>query len=83
MVEGVEFEENRADNGAPGKPSYGAPSGGYGRSSVRSSSDSDPAMVRWLKARGLAKSNVAAQGILIGVIVINAIIIFVVLRYFL
>ncbi|MDE2038192.1 MAG: hypothetical protein KGI69_03170 [Patescibacteria group bacterium] len=80
MASGVEFDEDKAAYGGVGRPGgIQMPSGGYSAGPA----GAEPGMVRWLKAHGLAKSSRAAQGILIGVVIVNIIIMFVVIKFFL
>lgn len=84
MSSGVEFEEDKFTY-TPRKPSTGgfsAPSsvGGAGTSLINRN---DPKMVQWLMRKGFATSPGAAQGILIAVIIINALITYFIISYLL
>jgi len=85
MVSGVEFDEDKISYGAPasrpaGGASFGAPTA-YGQ--PRYASQRSSGMAGWLIAHGWAKSDRAAQGIMIGVVIINIIITYIVITYFL
>lgn len=76
---GVEFDEDKlkyAPRTASSGRSY-APMNQYGTPST------DPRMVRWLIRKGIVKSPAAAQVILITLVIINLVITFVVIKYFL
>ena len=86
MVTGVEFDEDKVDYG--GFRSAGRPASG-GTSSV-SSPNMAPrysvhasGMAGWLIAHGWVKSEGAAQGLLLALVVANIIITYVVIKYFL
>lgn len=82
MASGVEFDEDKFNYGArPARPG-GIPSGGmgYGRPAPASNV---PKMAQWLIKKGIVKSEGAAQGLLLAVVIINIIITFVVIYYFL
>ena len=85
MSSGVEFEEdvNVYAHRAPGSPAprQGVPqftsNGRYVPPSAK-----EPPMVQWLMKHGV-KSPIAAQAMLIGIVVVNILITFVVIKYFL
>ncbi len=58
-------------------------SSGYGGSSNTGTSGNQPKMAKWLISKGIVKSAGAAQGLLIALIVINLIITYIVIDYFL
>ncbi|MEK7610123.1 MAG: hypothetical protein AAB470_03355 [Patescibacteria group bacterium] len=80
MSSNVEFE---GDDMKYTMKSPSSGSAGSGFSGQSSSNDNQPKMVRWLMNNGLAKSPATAQGILIGVIIVNVIITYVLIDYFL
>ncbi|MDE1975226.1 MAG: hypothetical protein KGI49_01810 [Patescibacteria group bacterium] len=80
MSGGVEFDEDRASYGGLKRPNFAGQAGGYGDSSA---GPDGSGMVGWLKRHGLAGSSSAAQGILIAVVIINIIITYIVVKYFL
>lgn len=73
MSEGVEFDTDTQSIRRPG-----GPAASFGQSSSGSSG-----IAGWLMRRGWAKSPAAAQGIMIGVVVADIIIIFVLVKFFL
>jgi hypothetical protein len=77
MAEGVEFEEDKGYS----KPRPGMVS--PGSSGFPASSENAPKMVQWLIAHGLAKSASGAQAVLIGIVVVNFVVIFIIMRYLL
>lgn len=84
MSSGVEFEEDKFSY-TPRKPSPGGfsvspPITATGTSTIN---HNDPKMVQWLMKKGFATSPGAAQGILIAVIIINALITYFVISYLL
>ena len=86
MSSGVEFDEDSFGYGAKRFPSSkigGVGAGLPGNYSANSSAENQPAMVRWLMRKGIVKSPNAAQAILIAIVVINIIITFIVVKYFL
>lgn len=62
MSEGIQFDEDKLN---------------YGQKRYAGPGEEQPAMVKWLIAKGLAKSPAMAQGILLGVAAICVIIGFV------
>jgi hypothetical protein len=85
---GVEFDEDNISYGAPRQQqTYTAPSSsgsfGGGLQPGVTINRNDPKMVQWLMKKGLAKSPGAAQGILVVVILLNALITYFVLSYIL
>jgi len=85
MSSGVEFEEDSFSYKKPGQqgqPSFGRASpGGYGGPGF--GAQNEPGMVRFLMRHGLAKSPAVAQGILIGVVIVDLIITYIIVKYFL
>ena len=87
MAEGVEFDEDknnfaRPATHPPAQPVFsggGAPVGGP----IGVGGGKIPGMSRWLIEHGFAGSSTAAQVILIAVVVINILITFVIVKYFL
>jgi len=80
MSSGVEFDEDKISYG--GRPRYtnmSSPAGG-GYSPI--SAGNQPGMVGWLMRKNIAKTPGAAQGILIGLVVCNIIITYIVINYF-
>ena len=77
MSTGIEFEEDKSSYG--GQPRVASPSG-MGGGSVPTGNERG--IVGWLIRSGLAKSANAAQGILVGVLIVVLVLIFIVLRYF-
>lgn len=80
MSSGVEFDEDKIN--------YGAPSANNGMRRFAGSSrpvfaEKQPRMVQWLMNHGIAVSPAAGQAILIGLIVVNLIITYIVVKYFL
>jgi len=61
-------------------PTVGGVSAG---SDLPFSARNEPAMVRWLMRHHLAKTPATAQGILIGLIIVNIIVTYVVIKYLL
>jgi len=75
MASGVEFDEDNMTYARPGvRP--GMAGGGYVPARERG-------MAGWLIRHGLAKSNSSAQIVMIGVVIVNAIIMFVLIKFFL
>ncbi len=74
MSTGVEFDEDKFRYANPQRP---------GGMNMGGSSGARSSMNAWLMKHGLAKSDKSAQAILVAVVVINAIITFVVFKYFL
>lgn len=85
---GVEFDEDNISYGAPRQQqTYSAPQtrgsfGGPSQPGVMINRN-DPKMVQWLMKHGFAKSPGAAQGILISLIILNALITYFVISYIL
>jgi hypothetical protein len=82
MTTGVEFEEDKLSYGNPSRsrPS-GAPTfSGYHQTIP---ADNEPRMIRWLMKKGIVKSTHMAQGLLVALVIINIIITYVVIKYFL
>jgi hypothetical protein len=80
MSSGVEFEEDSFSY----KPKPRLSGGPAGSSpGVPASVGNEPKMVQWLMRHGIAKSGTSAQVILIIVVIINIIITYVVIKYFL
>ena len=84
MSSGVEFDEDalkyaprRAAGGSPGL-SNASPGGGY----VPGGS-TEPKMVQWMIRKGIVTSPRMAQGILFGLVVVNLIITYIVIVYYL
>lgn len=75
MPSGVEFDE---DNMGFHRP---APGGGFSMNKGAQAPQSG--MAGWLMRKGWVKSNNSAQFLLLGIVVVNAIIIFVLIKYFL
>lgn len=76
---GVEFDEDKLKYAPRATASGGVytPLNQYGTPST------DPRMVRWMIKKGIVKSPAAAQMILITLVIINLIITFIVIKYFL
>ncbi|OHA24337.1 MAG: hypothetical protein A3D50_02265 [Candidatus Taylorbacteria bacterium RIFCSPHIGHO2_02_FULL_44_12] len=70
MSEQVQFEED----------SFGGGSGPAG--SGRSFSQNSSGMERWLMDRGIVTSPAGARSVLIGVVIFNLIVVYLVIRYF-
>ena len=88
MASGVEFDEDSfASTGArrPGTSNYtnNFSTGNAGFQGFNAPNSNDPAMVQWLMKHGFAKSRKAAEGVLIGVIAVNMLIMFVTIKFFL
>lgn len=86
MSTGVEFEEDSFNispthaQSSGGGPTFQSPSAMY---SQGYSGGEERGMAGWLMRHGLAKSPQTAQIIMLGIVVINIIITFVALKYFL
>jgi hypothetical protein len=86
MASGVEFEEpgsgfrGRATVSSGGIPDFGGAPPPPGYTDPRMANV--PKMAQWLMKKGLARSPHVAQAILIAVIIINIIITFLVVRFF-
>lgn len=75
MTTGVEFEEDKSSYG--GRPRV-APSSG-----MSGPTGEERGMIGWLIRHGMAKSSSAAQIVLIGILILNIVLIFLVVRYLL
>lgn len=74
MASGVEFDEDNVTYARPAaRPGMPMQQGGY---------SSGRGMAGWLMRHGFAKSNTSAQIVMIGVVVVNAIIIFILIKFF-
>ena len=85
MVSGVEFDEDKIDYGGPRairRPSStaGGPAPAY---NVAQYNARGSGMAGWLVSHGWAKSETAAQIILIVIVLINIVITYVVVKFFL
>jgi hypothetical protein len=82
MASGVEFEEDSfgLSNRRSAQPAGAANSGAYARFQDASNVKG---MAGWLMRKGITKSPAAAQAVLVGFIVINVIITFIAIKYFL
>lgn len=81
MSSGVEFDEDKFRYGHPVRP---ATSGQFaGQQAPYSPSSDARGMIGWLVRRGWVKSEGAAQGILLGIVIANMIIMFIVITYYL
>jgi len=84
MATGVEFDEDKF-NYAPTRQNKAAGTGGasapYGKLQYANSRPSG--MAGWLMSHGWAKSERSAQGMLLIVVVINIVIMYIVIKYFL
>ena len=79
MSSGVEFDEDKFNFAPPRAPGMaGVPT--YGRPTQMSNV---PGMSAWLIKKGIVKTPAAAQMFLIGLVLVNAIITYVALKYFL
>ncbi len=90
MSSGVEFDEDSFNYGRPQQPkpgSYSSSGSSYGAGPIASglpfSARNEPAMVRWLMKHHIAKTAATAQGILIGLVIVNIIVTFIVIKYLL
>ena len=80
MSNGVEFDEDKFSFNKPvSRPGVQQPTN-YGGSM---SGGSVPPLAQWMISKHIVKSAAAAQGVLIGLVVVNIIITFVVIRFFL
>ncbi|MDB5238967.1 MAG: hypothetical protein JWO00_302 [Candidatus Parcubacteria bacterium] len=70
MSNEVQFDEDSLSNASRLQMSQNAAGGG-----------DQPAMVRWLMGRGIAKSATAAQGMLIGVIVVMIVLTYIIIKF--
>ena len=84
MSSGVEFDEDqlkyaprRAAGGSFGLSNTG-PGGGY----VPGGS-TEPKMIQWMMRKGIVKSPRMAQGILFGLVIINLVVTYIVIVYYL
>ena len=84
MTGSIEFDEDKINYGVPRSVQVGGIGQfrGYNNSNLANLAN-QPMFVRWLMKHGLAKSPATAQVILVVVVVINIIITFIVLKYFL
>lgn len=80
MSSGVEFDEDQLKYAPRANTT---PGGSFGAPGQFVTPNNEPRMVQWLMKKGIVKSPTAAQVILIGLVVINLIITFVVINYFL
>lgn len=80
MSNGVEFDVDKVEySSRRSSPRVNIPSnfdGNFGSNSA------EPKMSRWLMGKGLVKSPQSAQKILIAVVIINIIITFIIVKYF-
>jgi hypothetical protein len=89
MSSGVEFDEDRLSYGVKPRPDApNAPAGNLSSADAYAASryanaGSQPKMIGWLLRHGLAKSPQTAQIYLIAIVVINVIITYVIIKYFL
>jgi hypothetical protein len=82
MSSGVEFDEDNlkyARRPTAGGFQQGQPSAFPGQQM----GGNEPRMVQWLMSKGIVKSSNSAQIVLVGLVVVNIIITFAVIRYFL
>lgn len=83
MSSGVQFDEDALKYSRP-RPAVGGVSGGYSpMSQFAGPSGNEPRMVQWLMKKGIVKSPNAGQFILVGIVIVNIIIMFIVIKYFL
>ncbi len=84
MSSGVEFDEDRINYGAPQSERRNAPSSfaGSPTSGGANSFGRQPKMIQWLMDKGIAKSPNMAQMILIGMVIFNLVVTFIVLKFF-
>jgi hypothetical protein len=78
MSSGVEFDEDQLKYA----PRPNTPAGSYSMNQY-GSPNTDPKMVQWLMKKGIVKSPAMAQAVLIGLVVVNIIITFIVIKFFL
>ena len=76
---GVEFDEDKLKYA----PRSSASGGSYTPLNRYGSPNTEPKMVQWLMKKGIVKSPATAQIVLITLVIINIIITFVVIKYFL
>lgn len=82
MVTGVEFDEDKFSYAPrPSKPGMAPAPASYNNLQYASSRPSG--MAGWLMSHGWAKSEKSAQGIMVGIMAVNFIIMYVVIKYFL
>lgn len=78
MSTGVEFEEDKIDYGVPRSSS------GQNNYSMKPGfNNGQSKMSQWLMDHGIAGTPVVAQGILIGLVIVNIVITYVVVKYIL
>jgi hypothetical protein len=82
MPTGVEFEEDTFGVKRP-NPQATTSSGQYSYAAADNASNSnESAMIRWLMKKGIVKSHAAGQAILVGILVLNIIVTFIVIKFF-
>ncbi len=81
MSSGVEFDVDKAEyeTRSPARPYTPGP----GNSGTFSGGGNEPKMVKWLMKKGVIKSAGAGQAILVGLVLVNLLITYVVVAYFL
>lgn len=87
MAAGVEFDEDKFSY-APARPvarpgGYGIPNATFSRNVGMNAGSTEPGIAGWLIRHGFANSPRAAQGIMIGVVILNVIITFIVIKFLL
>lgn len=80
MSSGVEFDED-ALKYAP-RPNMHTSSGSYSVNQYGTPS-TEPRMVQWLMKKGIVKSPATAQVVLIALVVVNIVVTFIIIKYFL
>ncbi len=83
MSSGVEFDEDSLKYARRPVATGGFQSGQQYSFPGQPVGGNEPKMVQWLMRKGIVKSPNAAQAILIGLVIVNIIITFVVIKYFL
>ncbi len=82
MSSGVEFDEDTIGRAQRPTVAQQTPSSQGSAGFGMSVNPNDPKMIQWLMRRGFARSPNAAQGILILVIILNVIITYALISYF-
>ncbi len=83
MVTGVEFDEDKFSYAPRGQSRPGAAPAPASYNNLQYASSRPSGIAGWLISHGWAKSEKSAQGIMLGIMTVNFIIMYVVIKYFL